>query len=386
MTEAVRYSPKRGATDEEIINDLRGRQDITHVELTHGRHVDSIAMEMSMHNTRIRSFECEKKPGLLWVNTVRMLGFYSQIDVLMTYCMDKLFYIDFAKFFGDKYHDKSLCIVEGSWATEQKLLIFTNKGPKSQTPESEARCLETLTSRAKYIEYLLLGEWVNERKLAIIYNYKNLKKLYLGCAKYNGSVHVVKLLSLTHIEDIHIQGSGNTKFIINCQEVTRSSNVVKLELVCHSRLTDSQVQTICMICPKLEHLKLLAYGITDAALCYMHPSSWLKHLDVSYCSPGFSNLLLKTLSKGCPSLEFLDLSHSLPRKHFHPTLLIKSERLKYLNMSHQTIEPLDIRSIACSFPNLIELQVYACPGVSIESLRFLKTRRPDLQIVSNLPI
>ena len=339
---------------------------------------------MLKYSSNIRSFVCEKKYGPCWELVASMLVRYPQIEVLLTYCCNRMFYIDFAKFYGDKYQDINLCILQGYAAGMKQNIISGSSGLKSIVVTSDKQYLNLLKSKLTKVEYLMTGSKINNEIMNTIYECKKLKKLCIISLEESCVIDMIKLLSLENIEDLHIYVTYKSNIEISSFEGIHFSRVMKLEMRCESNLQNFHLHTIWNICPNLQHFKLLSHHLNDQAFEGIHKCKYMKYIDVSSCNPGFYNGFLRFISEGCPYLEFLDVSNSPKKIRYDIRILENCKHLKYLLMENQIIIDEHLALIPNLFPNLIEIRLFRCQNLSQELLNRLKRKMLNLQITTHL--
>ena len=370
-------------SDEEIIQALREHTNLEHFMLQDAKDADKIVSSLLDLKLPLKTFICKKKFGPSWPQVRAMLEDIDSIRTLETFCGNKLFYMDFAKFYGKIYKDGNLCAFSSRTPQVENYTMEGN--PNTIIQNTWEKFPELLASKGDNLRYLIIGPNISSELLDSIYSLNCLRKLCMICQEGSANIDIYSLILLRHLEDLHLLllSSETTTYFSPVLSVCPSP-IVKLEICCEDNLRNVHLRMIWEVCPNLEHLKVKVKFLNSLAFKGIGNCKKMKHLDLSRCTPGFNDKLLKILTEECPKLTFLDLSDSSQRMFYDIRILTNCNHLNYLYLNNQIIVDEYIIYIPRLFPILREIQLSRCENLNDPMIRKLKEIMPYLQITTDL--
>ena len=380
------FTPPISMEDEEIVRCISALPHLKHFRLKHGKNIDRIAKVLCKNCPDIQTVCMDWKRGpTIQIYRHKCFSELSNIktfDVFMPpHIISQFDYAILNRNF--KLRNTSLFIVGKDMRTEQNWFFGRILPPMVSIMISDDETVDILNKRSDTLEYLILCCKMNERISKTVYKCKNLNKLvFITDGLKMNVISFEGMNKLEHLQTLQIFVKGYSLIKFESNPAICFNELVKLEI--HSSidtLRTDELRRLWPMCPKLQHLKLRAFHLTDEVFQEIGKCKFLKHIDISYNVPGFFNECLEFIAEGCPDLEFLDLSSEMIPFEYKLCLLAPCKKLRCLWLKCHIIRRPDLLLIPTQFPNLAELNIRHCRAVTPKAVKRLQRQLKSLNII-----
>ena len=373
------YAPPDGVQDAEILSLLKKAPLLRHLELDHADDLDDVLKCLVNHCKDIRTFRIKWKKGPVWLWVPILVKAYDKLESLECYVPGKNLTLDYMRYLGNVRDGKCFVLTDLFGQVESKsyggnFYLLTIPLPIER--------VENFFLENDGLQHIAIGSNLTQGAIDRIYDYGNLKSLFMysdDSSEFN--FDIARLSSIPTLENIHLNFvHRDFVAIFNPLVAVQFPRLVKLEILC--KKTHLQIPGLLASCRNLEFLKILSKDMTDADLDGLEQCRNLKHLDLSFNEPGFTNATLTRIAQGCQELVFLDVSYPahVNEYRYNLELLRPCLMIRYLRLNFKLVSDGELRTFPNIFPNLMEIFMNNSGQFSEEEVLLLESHGPRLRV------